>query len=77
MTPKSFDHATSRYMVGDDRARVIESKARADADLDKHDPPQSEAVSYWARTQESFATVVYLDQFRRRRDRIERKQEVA
>ena len=33
MTPGSFDHKTCRAMVGDARARAIESDARAVSDL--------------------------------------------
>lgn len=41
MTQRSFDPDTSREMVGDERAREIESKARVDADAGEgaYDPP--------------------------------------
>lgn len=73
MTPKSFDPTTSREMVGDDRARVIEAKARADADAGRYEPPEASGSTYWARCQDEFATFVYIDQHRRRAARNARK----
>lgn len=74
MTPKSFDAETSREMVGDERARTIETKARADADAGVYDPPAAaEALSFWGQYQEEFARVVYSAQYKKRIDRNARK----
>lgn len=72
MIPGSFDAATSREMVGDERARSIEQKARQDADAGVYDPPNSKATTYWGMAQEDFATMVYATQYKRRMERIVR-----
>jgi hypothetical protein len=77
MKPQSFDPATSREMVGDDRARVIERLAREHADIgeDAYAPPRGTAApsSPWAAYQEEFEAVVYREQFGRRLARNARK----
>lgn len=72
MTPNSFDPATSREMTGDDRARTIEAKARADADKGTFDPPAHGDGSYWAQCQAAFERQVYTAQFHKRTLRNER-----
>lgn len=74
MTPGSFDHATSREMVGDERSRTIEAKARADADAGHFEPPaDSASTSYWGQAQDEFARRVYIQQHERRTARNLRK----
>lgn len=74
MTPGSFDPVTSREMVGDQRSRSIEAKARADADAGRFDPPAySENASYWGQAQDEFARRVYIQQHERRTARNLRK----
>ncbi len=76
LTPRSFDPVTSRTMVGDERARVIEAKARADAEKGQEgfDPPapRYSADTYMGRVSNSFESNVYFDQFKRRLERIQR-----
>lgn len=74
MTPGSFDPTTCREMVGDERARVIEAQARADADANTYAPPTSgEKLSYWAECQLEFQRRVYINQHQRRLERNARK----
>ena len=81
MTPKSFDIATSRHMVGDERARKIESDARMHADAAELDspgaayspPPAEQGRSYWEGTQGEFARQVYHHAFQKRIERRMRK----
>jgi hypothetical protein len=74
MTPRSFDPQTSREMVGDERARTIEAKARQDADSGIYSPPEpSGFVTYWGQAQDEFARAVYAAQWGKRKARNERK----
>lgn len=73
MTPLSFDLTTSRAMVGDERARIIEAKARADADAEVCDPPAVTQGSYWHQRQSDFEYILYLETHHRRLARNERK----
>lgn len=76
MIARSFDAATSREMVGDERARAIEEKARADADLglDAYEPPAPQSKgTYWGNRQDDFAHQTYTAQFTRRLERNARK----
>lgn len=73
MTPRSFDQETCREMVGDERARAIEAKAREDADSGRYSPPAKAATSYWGQCQEDFASLVYGHQFKSRLERNARK----
>lgn len=74
MTPGSFDPTTAREMVGDQRAREIEAKARRDADEGVFTPPAPAAAlgTYWAACQETFERVVYAEQHARRLKRLAR-----
>jgi hypothetical protein len=47
MTPKSFDIDTAKEIVGDARMRVIEAKARQDADNGVMDKPARAEGNYW------------------------------
>lgn len=74
MTPKSFDPETARHMVGDERARNIEARARADADNGKPEVlEQLNPLTYWAQVQHAFERVVYDTQYQRRVQRNQRK----
>jgi len=78
MSPLSFDPVTARVVVGDAEARVIEAKARADADAERFDPPRmATGGTYWEGAQSQMAAVVYREQFTKRRARIERKAAAA
>jgi hypothetical protein len=76
MIPRSFDAVTAREAVGDERARVIEAKARADADKGRegYKPPvYDESGSYWSACQGEFERAVYRAQFSKRLARNERR----
>ena len=75
MSPGSFDAETAREIVGDSRARVIESEARADADAGVFKPlgQWSGAATYWAHVQAEMERVVYTAQHAKRLERIKRK----
>jgi hypothetical protein len=74
MTPGSFDAETSREMVGDERARKLEEKARTDADDKRYDPPLGIVGStYWSNCMTEFARVTYITQWRKRTERNQRK----
>ena len=77
MTPKSFDIDTAKEVVGDARMRVIEAKARQDADNGvkdafAHVKPE---VGYWDRVMQSMELVVYDATYRKRLERIQRMKE--
>ena len=72
MTPGSFDATTAREVVGDSHARVIEAKARADADAGAFDPPARADGTYMARWQAEMRRAVYLAQYSKRKARNER-----
>ncbi len=74
MTPLAFDAETARHVVGDAESRTIEAKARTDADADRFDPPRYvDGCTYWDAVTNSMRVVVYREQFRRRKARLERK----
>jgi hypothetical protein len=75
MTPKSFDIATAKTLVGDSRMRTIESKARADADAGSHDAPAKAGGSYWDAVISEMEYVVYAEAHAKRLQRIQRMQE--
>ena len=74
MTPGSFDTATCRGIVGDGRARYIESKAREAAEngvpLVR---PNSQSRTYWEGVQEEAEWRVACAAYSARMARIERK----
>lgn len=75
MTPLSFDHATSKACVGDERTRAIEAKARNDADKGVFELPKAwGAATYWDGCKAGFEASVYREQHRKRVARNERKQ---
>lgn len=72
MTPKSFDIDTAKHIVGDARMRVIETKARNDADTGKHDAPQRDAGGYWDRVRSDMEYIIYTTTHQKRLERMER-----
>ena len=74
MKPGSFDPETAREMVGDESARVIEAKARTDADAGVFDPPKGAARTYWDAVQDKMRHIVYAEQHKKRTERNARKQ---
>lgn len=73
MTPLGFDPKTAREVVGDSRARVIEAKARSDADAKAYDFPIGGYETYWDGVVVSMEMVVYREQYAKRMARNERK----
>ena len=73
ITPKSFDIDTAKAMLGDARMRVIEAKARADADGGISDSPKRDnSAPYWDRVMNDMEFVVYVTTHHKRLERIER-----
>jgi hypothetical protein len=77
MTPKSHDIDTAKDIVGDARMRVIEAKARQDADNGVRDGMAhvKTEVGYWDRVVQSMELVVYDATYRKRLERIQRIKE--
>jgi hypothetical protein len=76
MTPNSYDIDTAKEIVGDARMRIIETKARQDADNGVRDIPTLPAGgSYWDRVVLSMEMVVYDATYRKRLERIQRIKE--
>lgn len=72
MTPKSFDIDTAKHIVGDARMRVIETKARTDADAGIHDSPKRDAGGYWDRVRSDMEYVIYITTHHKRLERAAR-----
>jgi hypothetical protein len=73
ITPKSFDIDTAKEMLGDARMRVVEAKARADADAGISDSPKRDNnASYWDRVMCDMEFVVYTTTHHKRLERIKR-----
>lgn len=76
MTPKSFDVATAKEWIGDDRMRTLEAKARSDAENGKEgfDPPKfSNTGNYATQVSQSMDATVYFNAFQKRLERNLRK----
>lgn len=74
MTPASFDQATARAYIGDDYARLLESRARADAEKGSYAQPAPMLPDTYAnKLFNSMCAVVYAEQYAKRRARLERK----
>lgn len=69
----SFDIVTAREITGDELARIIEAKARLDADSGQYDPPSVSGTTYWDRVVKTMHGVVYTAQYQKRIARIARK----
>jgi hypothetical protein len=77
MTPQSFDIETCKEIVGDARMRVIEAKARQDADSGVMDEPAQAEGSYWDVVRSDMEAVVYTTAYEKRLARIQRMKEKA
>ena len=75
MTPKSFDIDTAKEIVGDARMRVIEAKARQDADNGAMDKPARAEGNYWDGVRSGMEYVVYTTAHHKRLERIQRIKE--
>ena len=73
MTPLSFDAATARAYVGDERARVIEAKAKADADGWERDSPPPDESSYLEWVRSEMERAVYIARWDQRTEKNIRK----
>lgn len=74
MTPNSFDIDTCKEVIGDERMRVIEAKARQDADngiLEKFQP----AEAYWDKVRSIMEYVIYTTAHKKRMERVARIKE--
>ena len=74
MTPKSFDIDTCKEVIGDERMRAIEAKARQDADngiLEKFQP----AEAYWDKVRSIMEYVIYTTAHKKRIERVARMKE--
>ena len=77
MTPKSFDIDTAKEIVGDARMRVIEAKARQDADNGVMDAPAMAKGTYWDVVYSIMEITVYVTAYEKRLARIQRMKERA
>jgi hypothetical protein len=76
MTPQSFDIDTCKEVIGDARVRVIESKARQDAENGISDPPaQRKNGTYWDGVDSYMEYIVYVTAHHKRTERIARMKE--
>lgn len=80
MTPGSFDQTTCRAIVGDERARALEARARADADSADlgepgaaYRPPAAEKGTYWDQVRSESEIRTYWHAFHTRIERRRRK----
>ncbi len=79
MTPQSFDLNTCKEFIGDARVRVIEGKARADAEhgTQAYSPPAKTSQDYLGQVREDMESVVYFNAFKKRTERMARMAEMA
>jgi len=75
MTPQSFDIDTCKEVVGDARMRVIEAKARQDADNGVMDKPARAEGTYWDVVRSDMEYAVYVTAHHKRMERIQRMKE--
>lgn len=75
--PGSFDTETARHMLGDERARAIEAKAREDAGAGLWLAPECVGGSYLDGIRNAFERSVYANQWGRRDERNKRKASAA
>lgn len=73
ITPLAFDATTAREIVGDHQARIIEAKARLDADVGQYSPPSEPATTYWGHVTNEMRSIVYTQQYNKRSARLKRK----
>jgi len=75
MTPNSFDIDTCKEVIGDERMRVIEAKARQDADngiMEKFQPAKG---SYWIDVKSIMEYFIYTTAHKKRMERVARMKE--
>jgi hypothetical protein len=77
MTPQSFDIDTCKEVVGDARMRVIEAKARQDADSGIMDKPARAQGTYWDVVRSDMEYIVYITAHHKRLERQQRMKERA
>ena len=77
MTPKSFDIDTCKEVIGDARMRVIEAKARHDADNQIIDVPPTPQGTYWEKVNSCMEFIVYIAALNKRLERVKRMKERA
>jgi len=75
MTPISFDIDTCKEVVGDDRMRVIEAKARQDADNGVTQKFQPAKEAYWDKVRSIMEYVIYMTAHKKRMERVARIKE--
>jgi hypothetical protein len=75
MTPKSFDIETAKEIVGDERMRTIEAKARQDADNGVMDKPARAEGTYWDGIRSDMEYIVYTTTHHKRMERVARMKE--
>jgi len=75
MTPKSFDIETAKEIVGDERMRIIEAKARQDADNGIMDKPARAEGTYWDGIRSDMEYIVYTTTHHKRMERVARMKE--
>lgn len=72
MIPRSFDTATAREYVGDERRRTLEDSARAGAEVGVYAPPNIAATTYAGAVASQMADIVYQHAYAKRLARIQR-----
>ncbi len=79
MIPLSFDSETSRAIIGDDQARIIEAKARSDADSNICNLPEKIFCdeSYFNCAMNEMRIVIYIEQYKKRLARNARKVSIS
>jgi hypothetical protein len=75
MTPQSFDIDTCKEVVGDARMRVLEAKARQDADNGIMDKPARADGTYWDVVRSDMEYIVYITAHHKRLERQQRMKE--
>lgn len=77
MTPNSFDLENCKEMIGDERLRQVEAKARADAETGIYAPFPHVFVTYMGKVKEDMEDIVYAAAYKKRLERLERQSERA
>ena len=74
--PWSFDIDTSKEVVGDERVRLLEQKARIDAEKSEYLPPAARIFkTYWDECWHEFELSVYTHAYQKRLFRLARLSE--
>ena len=71
---KGFDTDACKSAVGDERMRLIEAKARTDADASTFNPPNraTQCMTYWSQIVATMEGMVYCSAFKKRTERVSR-----